>query len=530
MSKIRTLLLCGALAGCTVGPNFKPPAPLHAQAWNALKQGGAPGVSELSNPSPQWWQRFHDPVLSKLIADAIAGSPDLKEAELRVVSAHQQTVEAASAGLPSLSGTGSYMREELGLKGILESQGAYGELNQLADASSPVNAFAPGAGSVVAGEGKGALNALAAPVNLYQYGLSASWELDLFGKVRRSVEAAKASARAQAEAANDALVMLESEVAQAYFGLRAAQQAAAVQAQAVQVAQTQLDLTQSLYQRGLTSDIDVQQQRTELLAEETQSETYQKQVGQAIDRINVLAGDPPGTLDALLTPAAPVPQVTGVIGIGIPSTLARRRPDIREAEAELHAATANVGVAVADFYPDISLTGQAGFRALDASYLTNWASLFYSAGPSVSLPIFEGGKLEANLKLAKTQEVSAALNYRGTVLNALREVEDALIAYRADQAAEAQAAQTVQAARLTFYLAQDRYRHGLSSDLQALTSERSLLSAQQQLAQAQMTVADDVVTLYTALGGGWQTASAPVPATPSPPPPVPAAADAAADP
>ncbi|OYV37660.1 MAG: hypothetical protein B7Z80_12185 [Rhodospirillales bacterium 20-64-7] len=498
MRKLISWLGCALLAGCTVGPNFKPPHALKAHQWNTLKHSGEAGVSELSNPDPRWWRRFHDPVLARLIADAIAGSPNLQQAELRVVSAQQQTAEAAAAGLPTLNGTGSFKRESLGLKGILESQGAYAKLNQLANGSSAGNLL-PGAGT---------LNSLGAPTNLYQYGLSSSWELDLFGKVRRSVEAAKASAQAQAEAANDALIMLESEVAQAYFALRAAQQAAQIQAQAVQTAQTQFELTQSLYRRGLTSDIDAQQQRTELLNEATRAQTYQKQIGQALDRINVLAGDPPGTLDAMLSPPAPVPQIAGVIGIGIPSTLARRRPDIREAEAELHAATANVGVAVADFYPDISLTGQAGFRALDASYLTNWASLFYSAGPSVSLPIFQGGKLEANLKLAKTRQVSAALNYRGTVLKALREVEDALVAYRADRAAETDAAQTVQAAKLADHLAQSRYQHGLSSYLQALTSERSLLSAQQQLAQAKMTVADDVVALYTALGGGWVTAQA----------------------
>jgi outer membrane protein, multidrug efflux system len=222
-----------------------------------------------------------------------------------------------------------------------------------------------------------------------------------------------------------------------------------------------------------------------------------------------------------------LPQVPTVVEVGVPSTLARRRPDIREAEANLHAATAEVGVAVASFYPDISLTGNVGMRALDASYLTNWASHFYSAGPAISLPIFSGGQLAANLTLARAQQQSSALNYRGTVLNALREVEDALVAYRTDRASRDLLQATLNSAELTWTLSKSQYEHGLASFITALDAERTVLSDRQALVQADVQIVNDIVTLYRALGGGWETTvqQLPNPDVPTAPPPLPAALD-----
>jgi NodT family efflux transporter outer membrane factor (OMF) lipoprotein len=497
MRRFGSLGLAGVLAGCTVGPNFVPPAPPVGPAF----VHGAPGTTTASNPNPLWWAQFQDPVLNGLMARAIAGNPSLQEAVLRIVEAHQDVAETAAQGLPQLNASGSYMREELGVKGLLESQGAYSGLNSLA---GPVNAMQPGLGTVVAGDGKHELNAISAPVNLFQYELSASWELDLFGLVRRQVEGAKATQEADVDAADDSLVMLESEVGQEYFALRAAQMGLAEQQRQVKIAADILKLTQDQAAIGLTSDINVDQARTQYLSEQSQLQSYQKQIGQAIDELNDLVGAQPGTLDAELAVPAPLPALTGLIGVGVPSTLARRRPDVREAEAQLHAATAEVGVAVASFYPDVTLMGSDGFRALDASYLTNWASNFYSAGPSISLPIFEGGKLRAQLKLAKAAQKSAAISYRATVLEALREVEDALLSYRTDSAAQADAAATAQSAEDAAALARNRAQNGLESFLTVLSTEQSAVSAEQQLVQADEQQAEDIVTLYTALGGGWQ--------------------------
>jgi NodT family efflux transporter outer membrane factor (OMF) lipoprotein len=530
-SRSRPVALAAILSACTVGPDFTPPKPPDVATWNdpSAHRIRAP-VSPQTNPDPKWWDGFNDPVLTAVIEKAIAGNLNLQEAVLRVVESRQGEVTARAAALPTVNGTGSYMREQLGLRGILLSSGVQGQVNALGQPASPLNTFSPGLGNRVSNGLDGTLNKLSEPVNLFQYGLSSSWELDLFGRVRRSEEQAKANTEASIEATNDALVMLEGQVAQAYLQLRGAQALTASQQENIRTAQAAYDLTVKRQRQGLTTELDVDQSRTQLSNFQSQLPGYEKQAEQAMNRLSVLTGQPPGTLDAMLGPVAPLPKVPAVVGIGLPSSLARRRPDIRQAEARLHAATANVGVATASFYPDVSLTGSFGLRALDGSYLTNWASAFYSFGPSVSLPIFQGGRLTAGLRLARAQEAEAALAYRATVLNALQEVEDALVAYRTDKVTRDHLADAVRTGQLTLYLARDSYSHGLSDFIQVLDAERTLTASRQQLVQADVALTNDVVGLYNALGGGWQEDAAdieaPVVATATPV--VPAALDSVA--
>jgi NodT family efflux transporter outer membrane factor (OMF) lipoprotein len=498
-----------ALAACTVGPNFAPPKPPTPAAWNDPSASRADRVTPHSDPDPKWWSGFNDPVLDRLIAMAIAGNLDFQQVVLRVVEARQNVAAARAAGLPSLNGAASINHEQLGFAGILKSQGAYSGLNALADKSGPLNGDLSGnttVGTYLSEGGATFLNKATQPLTLFQYGLDASWELDLFGRVRRSVEQAKAQTTAQLEATNDALIMLESEVAEAYMQLRGAQALTASQLANVRTAQDSLSLTQTRQQQGLATGLDVEQARTQLAETQRQLPGYENQQFQAMNQLSVLVGQPPGTLDAMLSPTAPLPAVPAVVAIGVPSTLARRRPDIREAEAQLHAATANVGIAVAGFYPDVTLTGSLGLRAIDASYLANWASHFYTLGPSLSLPIFQGGRLTASLRLARAQQVASALHYRGTVLNALREVEDGLVAYRTDRAARDRLLEEVKSAEITLSLARARYTNGVADFIQVLDSERTLITARQQLVQTDVTLTNDVVALYRALGGGWQDA------------------------
>lgn len=530
MRTLLTSLLGLSLAACSVGPDFKAPTPPEVANWRDASAHGGTTITTRTNPDPNWWRAFDDPTLSALIDKAIAGNLDLQQAVLRVVEAEQGIVAARGAGLPTVSGNGSYMREQLGTRGLLEEQGINSRVNALGSPDSPLNTFSPGLGNRASSAIGGALNRLGDPVNLFQYGLSSSWELDLFGRVRRSVEQASATTEAQLEATNDALVALEGQVAQAYVQLRGAQALLTTQQQNVLAAQQSLDLTSKRQRQGLTTDLDVEQARTQLSNFESQLPGYEKQAQQAMNRLAVLTGQTPGALDAMLGAPAPLPKVPEVISVGVPATLARRRPDIRQAEARLHAATANVGVAVASFYPDISLTGNFGLRALDGGYLTNWANAFYSFGPSISLPIFQGGRLTSNLRLARAQQAEAALAYRGTVLNALREVEDALVAYRTDRVARDRLVQAVRSGETALYLASDAYSHGLVDYLQVLDAERTLVASKQQLVQADVMLTNDVVALYDALGGGWQENTTPVP-TPSiedAPPITPAALDSVA--
>jgi outer membrane protein, multidrug efflux system len=533
MSHRRATTLCAlslgalvCLVGCTVGPDFRRPEPPAVANW----KDAAPAVglvSSSSDPDPRWWLSFNDPVMTALIHQGIAGNLDVQQAVVRVLEARQSVTTAQAAGLPSLSGNASYQREQLGAKGILESDGAYRDLNALANRLTTFNATVPGLNTTVATGGNQLLNQFAAPVNLYQYGLDASWELDLFGRVRRSVEQARAQSQAQSEALNDALVVLESEIVQAYVQLRGAQALRASQEKNIAAAAAGLDLTQRRQKNGLTTELDVYQARTQLDDTRRQLPAYDGQIQQAMNALSVLTGQAPGAVDDQVRDSRPLPTIPVVVNVGVPSALARRRPDIRQAEASLHAATAGVGVAVADFYPDISLTGNFGLRATDASYLTNWASHFYSAGPAVSLPIFSGGRLSANLTLARAQQQGAALSFRGTVLNALREVEDGLVNYRVDRASRDLLQDTLDSAQVTWDLAKNQYDHGLSSFINVLDDERAVLTDRQALIQADVQLVNDIVSLYRALGGGWEDSIRQVPPADvdTAPPPLPAALD-----
>ncbi|MGY3000883.1 NodT family efflux transporter outer membrane factor (OMF) lipoprotein [Ewingella americana] len=218
----------------------------------------------------------------------------------------------------------------------------------------------------------------------------------------------------------------------------------------------------------------------------------------------MLLGQAPGTLDGELTNVKPMPALPAAVPVGVPSQLARRRPDVRKAEADLHAATANIGVSVAQMFPSISLTGQFGMRNSDASYLDNWSSNFYSFGPSVTLPIFQGGRLVSSVHLSRAQQANAALNYRQTVLTALQDVDNALVNYRTDQDRVTGLDQTTEALQTSFELATDSYSKGLSSFINVLDAQRQLAQAKQQSAEARVQTSTDLVSLYKALGGGWE--------------------------
>ena len=529
LASLKLSIFLVALAACTVGPRYLPPETPDG-TWRdpVVRSDGI--VTEASNPDPLWWQEFNDPVLIRLMNLSIAVNPSLQESVLRVTEAHQNEIAAAAAGLPTLGADGSYMRQQLGLKSLLVSGGAYAPLGDLASAKSPLNQISPGLGNRVSSDLGGLLNSFTEPVNFFQYGLASSWELDLFGRVRRSVEVAKAETQAQVEATNDGLVMLESEVGQTYLELRLYQLLAMEQQQTIHTSQVSLNLTLQRDQLGLTSDLDVEQARTQLLTYQSQLPNDLKEAQQAINELNMLAGQPPGTLDVMLNMPEPFPSIPKLIGVGLPAGLARRRPDVRQAEAELHAATANIGVAVASFYPDIALTGSIGYRSIDASLLTNWASLFYSAGPTIMLPIFQGGRLTAGLRLAHAQQAQAALNYRATVLNALREVENGLVSFRSDKLMRDEIAATVLSAGHTYALAKTRYGLGLSDYLQVMDAERTLVSQQQQLLRANAALGSDVIAIFVALGGGWQLSveNIPIPKIKAPLPILPSAADSIA--
>jgi NodT family efflux transporter outer membrane factor (OMF) lipoprotein len=493
----------GAVAACKMGPDFKPPQPAVPQEYagtqsdGSAAQGGAvqggavqggaaldvpaPKPSNASPPASFWWLQFHDPTLDRLEERAAAGNLDLQAAFLRIVEAREQVQSARAEGLPSLNASASYSREQLGLAGIIKSR----HINEGAAGSSTT---------------AGLISSLESPVNLYQLGFDASWELDLFGKVRRSVEVADARSTGAVESRNDLLVSLEAEVAQDYFQLRAGQMLRTILTAQIAAQREVFELTQNRQQHGLAGEADVESARAQLLTLQSELPPYEQSIATSRHALSVLTGQPPEAMDAEFSDTGDLPSPPAVIPVGVPSTLARRRPDVRQSEAGLHAATAQVGVSVASLFPDISLTGTLGLRNTSPGYLFDWDSKFYTFGPTVSIPIFHGGALVSNVRLSRALAAEAALNYRKTVLNALQEVEDGLTGLHQDAARTAALQATVAADQRALDVDLDGYRHGLLTYITVLTVQIQMVQARQQLAQALLTQNIDLVKLYKALG------------------------------
>ena len=277
-----------------------------------------------------------------------------------------------------------------------------------------------------------------------------------------------------------------------------------IQQENLTTAQQSLTLTRQRYAGGLTTDLDVQNALSQVASTQSQIPDLRQLIDEQINAISLLLGEPPQALASELASAAPVPPVPPRVPIGVPSELVLRRPDVRQAADQLHAATAQVGVAIAAFYPQVTLTGNLNELSLQFRDLFTWQSAGYSFGPSVTLPLFEGGRLRGQLRLNKAQQAEAAVSYEQTVLQAWHDVDNALTSYGGEQQRRDQLVLSVDASRRALALAQDQYAHGLTNFLNVLDAERTLLSAQQQYATSTTTVSSNLVQLYTALGGGWE--------------------------
>ena len=312
------------------------------------------------------------------------------------------------------------------------------------------------------------------PFDLFQAGFDASWELDLWGRVRRQVEAADASIAASIEARRQLLVTSLSELARNYVQLRGVQQMLAIARENLASARESATLSQQRASGGLGTDLEVAQALAQVESTAATLPRYEQQEAQLINATSLLIGAPPGALSAELSPSKPVPPVPPRVPVGLPSELVRRRPDIRQSEAQLHAAVASIGAAEAAFFPTITLSGSAALQATQLKTWSNIASGTYGIGPSLTLPIFEGGRLRRTLELRKAEEKEAAVNYQRTVLGAFHDVDNALIAYRAEQRRRDSLVAQVGQARRQLDLARQQYRSGLSNFLDVLTAQRTM--------------------------------------------------------
>jgi NodT family efflux transporter outer membrane factor (OMF) lipoprotein len=509
------VFLAALLSACKVGPNFTPPHEFVPDRYS----GAAPDAGAQPNPGAQpdagaqpnagaspnatadrtlptggepqsfWWREFHDPELDHLIGEVSAGNLDLKVAYVRLVEARLQVLSARGQGLPSLDASASYKREQLGLAGILKSQGF-----SAASAPPQLQSF---------------LSGVESPVNLWQLGFDASWEIDLFGRVRRSIEAAQAQGEQALESRNDLLVSLEAEVGQQYLQMRSAQVLRRIMHEEIDAQREVLRLTQDRHLHGLAGEAEVDSAQAQLSNLESELPEYEQTLATSRHALAVLCGQDPERFDDRFGTSGELPPLPAQVPVGVPSTLARRRPDIRGAEAALHAATAQIGVSVAQLFPDVSLSGTFGVRNLGTRYLLDWQSHFYTVGPTVSVPIFRGGQLTTNVRLSRAQAAEAALNYRKTVLGALQEVEDALSALEQDAARSSALRDTVAADQQAVRVDLDAFHHGLTTYITVLTVQLQTVQARQQLEQALLAQRTDLVRLYKALGGGWDIAKAP---------------------
>lgn len=466
-------LLALALPGCMVGPDYQKPAVATPARWTETAHRDRTGIS---GDDAAWWRSFNDPVLNTLMAQAIGYNLDVKAAKERIVQARSDRVVAVSAGLPLIDARGFANRRQ--------------------------NNFTAQSGSSVVGTG-GGFGFSGQHIDIFQLGFDASWELDLFGYIRRGVEAADARIDAAIDNSRDVLVTLLGEVARNYLDLRLAQRRIAIARDNLTAQSDTRELTRHRHQAGLNSELDVTQAESQVAVTEAEIPLYESRVKVAIHALAVLLGRNPDDLNRMLLSDGPIPVAPPRTIADLPSDLLRRRPDIRRAERDLAAATAEVGRATAEFYPKLNLATFLGFQNNNFTDFTLLAKS-WSVGSTLTAPILNWGANLAKLEAREAGARQALLVYRSTVLNAFREVEDALVEYATERRRLDSLQRAAEADGLAVKLAEERYRRGLTDFLNVLVAQRALLNSQSQVADSAALVSADLIALYKALGGGWQ--------------------------
>jgi NodT family efflux transporter outer membrane factor (OMF) lipoprotein len=459
------------LAGCTVGPNYVPPETSSPAIWHSPLEDGL--VAEETNPQAlaSWWVALDDPGLSRLIERAVAGNLDLKKAQSRIRESRARRSAARGAFFPTLDAAGS---------------ASWGRTGAVAGASRSSESYASN--------------------------FDAGWELDLFGGTRRSVEAAQASLQSSEEDLRDVLVSLLSETALNYVEVRTYQARLAAAEASLKTQDETYQLTLWRCEAGLDDELAVQQARYNLENTRSQIPTLRTGLEEAMNRIAVLLGEPPGSVHADLEKPEPIPVPPAKIAVGVPADVVRRRPDVRRAERELAAQTAQVGVATAELYPKLTLNGSVGLETLSLGNPSSSGTWTASGGPRISWPIFNVA-VRPNIEVQSALQEQSLIQYEAAVLSSLEEVENALVAYAQEQQRRDNLREATQAAQAAVELARHKYQAGLTDFSNVLDAERSLLSFQDQLNQSNGTVTSNLIRLYKALGGGWTslavTAAAP---------------------
>ena len=456
-SALAALLL---LAGCSaVGPDYAAPEPALPPRWH--EPGFEPGAPELAD----WWRQLDDPLLDELVARATRRNPDVREALGRLRQARALRGVARSELYPTVDATASWQRRG-------ESE------------NTPLGEFVP-------------------DTDEHSVGLDASWELDLWGRVRRSVEAADADLDAVLEDTRAVAVSVAAEVALAYVDLRAFQRRLAIARQNVALQEQTLELVEGRFGAGLVGESDVAQARTNAATTRSRVPALEAGARAAENRLAVLLGEPPGTLADELAGEGAIPVPPLAIAVGVPADLLRRRADVRRAERELAAETARIGVAAGDLYPRLTLFGEVGLAADELAELAEGRSTFFGFGPALRWNLFDAGRLRDLVTAQEARADQALARWERSVLLALEETENALSAFVREQLTRAALLEAASQARLAVELARTQYTEGLSDFQTVLVSERALSELEDDLASSDAAITTNLVVLYKALGGGW---------------------------
>lgn len=456
-----------AMTGCIVGPDYRPPELTPPPAFQSTLAPEA--------VVDRWWTTFNDPALTALVERAVADNLDLAAARSRIAQARAARVQARSNGQPQLTGEASVLSQRLSENGA--------QLANLPPDVPPELEY-----------------------EVYNVDFDASWELDLFGRRRRESEAAVARLQSAEEAARDTIVSIVAEVARNYADFRAAERRIAVADETAQSNRRTAELVRLQVAAGEEAGIALNRADSDVLQAEAAVEPLAADRKAALFAIDILIGAQPGGAEAAIaavgSPAAAL--VVPTIPTGLPADLLRRRPDVRQAERELAAATADIGFSVADLYPRISLTGTLGLESLRIGDLVDSASRYWTAGPALSLPIFDGGRRQAEVRRQRAEADEALAAYRKAVLTAFADVETALVRFQREQdrAARLEAARNELA--VTLDLTQRQYEAGIVSLIDVLDVQRQVTGLDDQVAQASARVVTNAVSLEKALGGGWQ--------------------------
>ena len=457
------------VSGCMVGPNYHTPQPHVPAAWTGVTEASTDRTSITTSQTAdlvQWWQQFNDPTLTMLVEGALKVNLDLQLAEARLRQARATRGVAIGGLLPTFTVSGTYQRFHTA--GV-----ATGDHSQ----------------------------------NLYKAGLDAVWELDVFGGYRRNIESTNANIEATIEGIRDVQVSLIAEVALNYIELRGYQQEIVIAQNNLKAQQHTAEITHRLLNVGFANALDAANADANVATTESQIPVFEASAQQSIYALSVLLARPPGDLLEQLSPTASLPDVPAQVPTGLPSELVRRRPDIRQAEAQLHASTAQIGVAVANLFPKFSLTGTLSWQS---NLLRAWwteASRSFGIGPSVSWPIFQGGAIVSNIHVQEALRDQTFITYQKTVLAALQEVENALIAFDKEQQHYKSLNNAVVSNRKAVDLSLQLYTAGQNDFLNVLNAQRSLYASEDAWVQSELRIATDLIALYKALGGGWESLS-----------------------